>query len=1589
MIVSCPNCESRYDIEPGGIPQGGTYAHCTNCENIFFLKKRKKGEKPRAAAVGAGSALSERDTGEMRIAEDNGFNPDTDSFPTGEEETAQEPESLFDEMLNEGFDEGQPPGEPMEETFASQQNGVQTFSIEDENGGVEESIADAVEEDIDEFSDGTSEVLELEAPNLLMDESLAEIEEADFERDSEDHILNFEDEESDEPQTVENEISDILQSAGLFGNGEAEPIKAERGFSSMEEAGGSESEADIFDEVKSEMDMFEEVKSEIEKTAPPETMTADLAEESEVGRIFDDIKSGAVSDDSGSPSSETEFQDEIDKLFAMADGEGDASTQAVGRGVIDSILDDSSFDTEEHEGDAINGNGGYNNPFEESLLGTDSDPVHDEVDDIFSSGGLFDDESTGANAKERGLKEGTASVPMSVQDEIDELFERNQEKGQTYIMPESAVEDVLAQADQSSKSGFDDVDIDAIFAESSQQEFSHGTEPTDTEIVNLEYTPLPGESSPMDEFAGEDIESLFSEESEVPGKKDSLAEVDSEKTEYGGGGVELSLQDEINSILSDSSSDSDSPLESPEALSELDTIIFESTKRGDSAKGQSDVDSLFDVSKENDKPEPAPAELPTSSGSGAQFNIDAIFAEAAGGGSTGSAEPEASKGVSSGEEIDIDAIFAEVKGGGSTGSAEPEASKGVSSGEEIDIDAIFAEVKGGGSTVSAEPEASKDVSSDEEIDIDAIFAEVKGGGSTVSAEPEASKDVSSDEEIDIDAIFAEVKGGGSTGSAEPEASKDVSSDEEIDIDAIFAEAQGGGSTVSAEPEASKDVSSDEEIDIDAIFAEAQGGGSTGSAEPEASKDVSSDEEIDIDAIFAEATEGIDAELTDSDTSSSVDQGGQADIDAFFAETTGEKNVIPVVADKEIDVNLGGQNDIDAMFAEAAGGETATVSEAPSGDDLGGQDDIDSMFAEAAGGETATVSEAPSGDDLGGQDDIDSMFAEMTDGEPPAVSEAPSGDDLGGQDDIDSMFAEMTDGETPAVSEAPSGDDLGGQDDIDSMFAEMTDGEPPAVSETTSSDDLGGDNDIDAMFAEAAGGETATVSETPSSDDLGGDNNLDSLFGESADNTEKGELASGGDSMNEGIDVSSDDDLDALFDGDASEPTDISTPAEPSSAEGTSKQEEDGAVISQDDLDALFSEEGGGDPGSMATADSAADGGETDSSEVDFGISGDKDLDSLFDAEAETAIIGDEPSFDATPAESAGGSSEGGIDTSMLESVSESNEPDHELEETSVVETQSVDGEQKVGKLAKAVLGEEDELDFDEPAEKKKFGLIGKLAKVAMAAMLLVAVGLGTVTYTKNQNPLAVIEQVKSKGFGGLGIGMSEILSFKGSADVEEMEKKREEGKESASSKVDESKSDDQVAEGTGEAAGDGGGDTSGDGTSVVEQKELTGVVPVPERGGTVVADKTPSPESSLPPLEEDAIETAALEPAPVKAAVTKAIPPPGERGEEFQSEVYERNTELKIGVIVPVDFNAEAVKVMTADVLITFQNTSEYDMADTKRYLYEMAVEEEIEKFFLDKFYEDTLYVQDKIIAQLNTKFKKRPEMGKIAEIDIENFKLK
>lgn len=129
-------------------------------------------------------------------------------------------------------------------------------------------------------------------------------------------------------------------------------------------------------------------------------------------------------------------------------------------------------------------------------------------------------------------------------------------------------------------------------------------------------------------------------------------------------------------------------------------------------------------------------------------------------------------------------------------------------------------------------------------------------------------------------------------------------------------------------------------------------------------------------------------------------------------------------------------------------------------------------------------------------------------------------------------------------------------------------------------------------------------------------------------------------------------------------------------------------------------------------------------------------------------------------------------------------------------------------------------------------------------------------------------------------------------------------------------------------------------------------------------------EANLPELQQ-----------PPQAEVPAAPPPP--------APVVPKERLARLGIILPIAFSSEETKVMTMNVKLELENKEAADRIKEDPLYYEGILEDLVDQFFRDKFYEDTHFVREKlkevIIRHLNEKMKN----GRIKKVDIEELKVK
>ncbi|MBI3794263.1 MAG: zinc-ribbon domain-containing protein [Nitrospinae bacterium] len=633
-----------------------------------------------------------------------------------------------------------------------------------------------------------------------------------------------------------------------------------------------------------------------------------------------------------------------------------------------------------------------------------------------------------------------------------------------------------------------------------------------------------------------------------------------------------------------------------------------------------------------------------------------------------------------------------------------------------------------------------------------------------------------------------------------------------------------------------------------------------------------------------------------------------------------------------------QDDIDALFGNVAT-EIKTGKQAPEQKvskpepaavlkPASTQDDLDAIFSSAANIEPIVA--------IGGQDDIDALFGNVTKTpEPPKpVVEKKPVSQLDEMDAIFNAVAKTPEPPKPVVEQKPA-PAIAGQDDIDALFGGSAKTETPAIA---------GQDDIDALF----GGSAKT--ETPA---IAGQDDIDALFGGSA-KTETPAIAG-------------QDDIDALLNGFATNDSD--KPTAPAAITGESveglmavtganqppeKAEEKNpsdALISQDDLNALFAE---------ASVDKPA-GGSAPAATPE--ISQD-DLNALFATEAAPAV--GEASADTSSANIQDLFKEEATDTSQL-FESEAFQAQAPANGKSPEKAQQTPAPEPSGKAA-----EEAEQHAEETEKVKKRALIRlpKLSRRQKIAAFSLAASLALIVFGARHN-LDIARLITAKK-GHITTALKA---------TPKPEKRLAEVKPPAPA-APEKKEAEKPVKPTEEAKHEE--PVKPEAPKVAEKTE-----PVEKKTEEASAKPPAKEEAAAPPPEKKEEPPAKTETPKEGLKHEKPIELAKKEERLVTPKPVVQNKNLNFGIIVPVDYNAQQVKVMTADVEITFASGKDLTTAEKKQFLYEMTIEKEIEGFFRDKFYSDTHYAQDKLVAHLTERMKRRGDLEKITSINIQNFSVK
>jgi len=98
--------------------------------------------------------------------------------------------------------------------------------------------------------------------------------------------------------------------------------------------------------------------------------------------------------------------------------------------------------------------------------------------------------------------------------------------------------------------------------------------------------------------------------------------------------------------------------------------------------------------------------------------------------------------------------------------------------------------------------------------------------------------------------------------------------------------------------------------------------------------------------------------------------------------------------------------------------------------------------------------------------------------------------------------------------------------------------------------------------------------------------------------------------------------------------------------------------------------------------------------------------------------------------------------------------------------------------------------------------------------------------------------------------------------------------------------------------------------------------------------------------------------------------------------------DVKLGAILPIEFSAGATRILVVNVTLELESPATSRYISDRVPIYERILENSIEIFFSDKFYEETNYAQDKLKQFLLTELNKDKRFGRVVSVRLENFKV-
>ncbi len=119
----------------------------------------------------------------------------------------------------------------------------------------------------------------------------------------------------------------------------------------------------------------------------------------------------------------------------------------------------------------------------------------------------------------------------------------------------------------------------------------------------------------------------------------------------------------------------------------------------------------------------------------------------------------------------------------------------------------------------------------------------------------------------------------------------------------------------------------------------------------------------------------------------------------------------------------------------------------------------------------------------------------------------------------------------------------------------------------------------------------------------------------------------------------------------------------------------------------------------------------------------------------------------------------------------------------------------------------------------------------------------------------------------------------------------------------------------------------------------------------------------------------------------RPLPAPAKEDKKITPGVPESDSLIvKIGSIIPITYDAEKTKIMSMIIKLKMDTDETAREARNNMPIFEEIIEEAVDAFFKDSFYEDIHFVQDKLKNAITVQLNKSLQRGTIKGIDFEDF---